>query len=34
MLTRDDKGAKAFCFGGFMFSKEIIIAAQMTEPEF
>ena len=34
MLTRDDKGDKAFCFGCFMFSKEIIIAAQMTEPDY
>ena len=34
MLTKDDKGQKAFCFGGFMFIKKDIIAAQMTEPEF
>lgn len=34
MLTRDDKGQKAFCFGGFMFSKDMIVAAQMSEPEY
>ena len=34
MLTKDDKGQKSFCFSGFMFRKNIILAAQMSEPDF
>ena len=34
MTTGDDKGQKSFVFCGFMFRKDIIDAAQMTEPEF
>lgn len=34
MTTGDDKGQKSFVFAGFMFRKDIIDAAQMTEPEF
>ena len=34
MTTGDDKGRKSFVFAGFMFSKDMIEAAQMTEPEF
>ena len=34
MTTGDDKGRKSFVFAGFMFRKDIIDAAQMTEPEF
>lgn len=33
MQSQDDKGIKSFCFGGFMFQKEGIIAAQITEPD-
>ena len=32
MKTKDDCGEKAFCFQGFMFLKNGIIAAQFTEP--
>ena len=34
MTTGNDKGQKSFCFAGFMFRKEMIEAAQFTEPEF
>ena len=34
MTTGDDMGQKSFVFAGFMFRKDIIDAAQMTEPEF
>lgn len=34
MLTGDDKGMKSFCFAGFMFRKDIIDAARMTEPDY
>ena len=34
MTTGDDKGIKSFVFSGFMFRKDTIEAAQMTEPEF
>ena len=34
MLTGDDKGQKSFCFQGFMFRKDLIEAAQMSEPEY
>lgn len=34
MQTGDDKGRKSFCFAGFMFRKDIIDAAQMSEPEY
>ena len=34
MTTGDDKGRKSFVFAGFVFRKDIIDAAQMTEPEF
>ena len=34
MRTGDDHGEKSFCFAGFMFRKDMIEAAQMTEPEF
>ena len=32
MRTKDEHGEKAFCFQGFMFLKNGIIAAQFTEP--
>ena len=32
MNTGDDKGQKSFCFQGFMFRKDMIEAAQMSEP--
>ena len=32
MRTGDDLGEKSFCFAGFMFRKDIIDAAQMSEP--
>lgn len=31
MREGDDKGVKAFCFGGFMFRKNGIYAAKMSE---
>lgn len=34
MMTGDIKGQKSFCFAGFMFRKDCIEAAQLTEPEF
>ena len=34
MTTGDDRGQKSFVFAGFMFRKDMIEAAQMTEPEF
>lgn len=34
MRTNDDHGAEAFCFCGFMFRKEKIMAAQLSEPPF
>ena len=34
MTTGDDRGMKSFVFAGFMFRKDMIEAAQMTEPEF
>ena len=34
MTTGDDKGRKSFVFAGFMFRKDMIEAAQMTEPDF
>lgn len=34
MLTGDIKGCKSFCFAGFMFKKQGLIAAQFREPEF
>jgi len=34
MLTNNNKGQKSFCFGGFIFRKAGIVAAQMREPEF
>lgn len=34
MRTGDDHGEKSFCFAGFMFRKDIIDAAQLTEAEF
>ena len=34
MMTHDDKGHKAFCFGGFMFEKAGLIAAQMRDSIF
>ena len=34
MTTGDDLGQKSFVFAGFMFKKDMIEAAQMTEPEF
>ena len=33
MQTGDTNGECSFCFGGFMFRKEGIIAAQFTEPD-
>lgn len=33
MRTRDDKGSRAFCFAGFIFVKNGLIAAQFTEPD-
>jgi hypothetical protein len=32
MSTGDDKGQKSFCFQGFMFRKDGIDAAQISEP--
>ena len=34
MMTGDIKGQKSFCFAGFMFRKDCIEAAQLSEPEF
>lgn len=34
LRTGDGKGEKAFCFGGFMFQKEGIYAAKMSESFF
>ena len=34
MTTGDDRGQKSFVFAGFMFRKDMIEAAQMTEPDF
>lgn len=34
MVTGDEKGRKSFVFAGFMFRKDRIEAAQMTEPEY
>ena len=34
MEKHDDHGIKSFCFSGFMFSKEGLLAAHMYEPEF
>lgn len=33
MQTRDIKGCRVFCFAGFMFVKDGLIAAQFTEPD-
>lgn len=33
MQTKNDKGCRVFCFAGFMFAKEGLIAAQFTEPD-
>lgn len=33
MQTKDLKGAKSFCFGGFIFQKSGIIAAQLSEKD-
>ena len=32
MLTGNDMGQKAFCFCGFMFRKEGLVAAKISEP--
>jgi len=34
MMSGDIKGKKSFCFAGFMFRKDCVEAAQLTEPEF
>ena len=34
MRTHDDKGSKAFCFAGFSFEKQGLIAAQMKDSIF
>lgn len=34
MREGDDKGVKAFCFGGFMFKKKGIYAAKISETVF
>ena len=34
MMTGDIKGQKSFCFAGFMFRKDCVEAAQLSEPEF
>jgi hypothetical protein len=34
MRTHDDKGEKSFCFRGFMFKKDGLVAARLYEPEF
>ncbi len=34
MMSGDIKGQKSFCFAGFMFRKDCVEAAQLTEPEF
>ncbi len=33
MRTRDERGLRAFCFSGFMFTKKGLVAAQFTEPD-
>ena len=33
MRTKDKNGEECFCFGGFIFQKANIIAAQLSEPE-
>ena len=34
MQTGDKHGQEAFCFGGYIFKKGNIAAAQMSEPEY
>lgn len=34
MMTGNEKGAKAFCFQGYMFKKAQIMTARFTEPDF
>ena len=34
MITGNEKGAKAFCFQGYMFKKAQILTARFTEPDF
>lgn len=34
MMTGDIKGQKSFCFAGFMFRKDCVEAAQLSEPDF
>lgn len=34
MMSGDIKGQKSFCFAGFMFRKDCVEAAQLSEPEF
>ena len=34
MQTGDKHGQEAFCFGGYIFKKDNIAAAQMSEPEY
>ena len=31
MISHDDHGSKSFCFGGFMFQKEGLLAANLKE---
>ena len=34
METEEDLGVKSFVFQGFMFKKDGILAAQLTEPDY
>ena len=34
MLDHDDKGQAAFCFRGFMFTKQGLLTARLYEPSF
>jgi hypothetical protein len=34
MMSGDIKGQKSFCFAGFMFRKDCVEAAQLSEPDF
>ena len=34
METEEDFGVKSFVFQGFMFKKDGILAAQITEPDY
>lgn len=34
MMTGNEKGAKAFCFQGYVVKKSLIATARFTEPDF